>query len=139
MPRTWSPLLDLHLADQLVTAAIVAELQRIGLQPHLLALLALIRDRGRITPTELARAIGFHPSKTREMVRELLLHDHVRRIDNPADRRSHFLELTPAGETFVDEAWVAVLAVEEKLGMAARGLGEPLRLLYEDALALEEG
>src|SRR5919197_2694221 len=104
--RTWSPLLDLHLADRVVSTAIVLELERIGLEPNLLALLAVIRDRGRMTPTELWRAMGFQPSTCRDMVRTMIANGHVRRVDNPEDRRSHFLELTPAGEAFVAEAWV---------------------------------
>ena len=136
MPRRWSPLLDLHLADRVVSTAIVVELERIGLEPNFLALLAVIGDRGRITPTELWRTMGFQPSTCRDMVRAMIGNGHVRRVENPDDRRSHFLELTPAGDRFVDEAWPAVRAVERKLGPAARDLSQPLRDIYATAYEL---
>ena len=136
MPRTWSPLLDLHLADRVVSTAIVLELERLGLEPNFLALLAVIRDRGRITPTELWRTMGYQPSTCRDMVRGMIANGHVRRVENPDDRRSHFLELTPDGERFVEDAWVAVRAVERKLGPLVRALSQPLREVYAVAYDL---
>ena len=136
MPRTWSPLLDLHLADRVVSTAIVVELERLGLEPSFLALLAVIRDRGRVTPTELYRTMGFQPSTCRDMTRMMIANGHVHRVENPDDGRSHFLELTPAGEAFVEEAWVAVRAVERKVGPVMRNLSEPLREVYAVAYEL---
>ena len=94
MPRRWSPLLDLHLADRVVSTAIVVELERLGLEPNFLALLAVIGDRDHITPTELYRTMGYQPSTCRDMVRAMIGNGHVRRVENPEDRRSHYLELT---------------------------------------------
>ena len=136
MPRRWSPLLDLHLADRVVSTAIVVELERLGLETNFLALLAVIGDRGRITPTELYRTMGFQPSTCRDMTRMMIANGHVRRVENPDDRRSHYLELTPAGESFVDEAWAAVRAVERKLGPVMRDLARPLRRVYAIAYEL---
>ena len=136
MPRTWSPLLDLHLADRVVSTAIVVELERLGLEPNFLALLAVIRDRRRITPTELWRTMGYQPSTCRDMVRGMIANGHVRRIENPEDGRSHFLELTREGERFVDDAWVAVRTVERKLAPLIRELAEPLRRVHDAAYGL---
>jgi DNA-binding MarR family transcriptional regulator len=60
------------------------------------------------------------------MIGEMVANGHIRRVENDADRRSHFLEVTDDGRRFIRDASAAMAAVEERL---ADGLGEPLESL----------
>jgi DNA-binding MarR family transcriptional regulator len=75
----------------------------------------------------------------RDFVNEMVAAGHVRRLENPADRRSHFLELTPEGERFARSASRAVDNVERelerRLGAPVEELREPLRRLRHAARA----
>jgi DNA-binding MarR family transcriptional regulator len=123
-----SVILELHSADRLVRALVYRELDRRGLQPNLFAILSLIDLHMPVTPTDVAAESGLRPTTIRDMVGEMVERGHVRRRENPADRRSHFLEVTPAGKAFIAEAAEAVRAVEGALG---RELGTPLEELRE--------
>jgi DNA-binding MarR family transcriptional regulator len=68
----------------------------------------------------------------------------VRRVDNKEDGRSHFLEVTAAGQRFITRADKAIRAAEERiereLGMKLEGLRQPLsqlRRAAREALAQE--
>jgi DNA-binding MarR family transcriptional regulator len=121
--RPPSVLLELHSADRLVRELVYAELHRRGLQPNLFAILALIELHEPVTPTELGLESGVRPTTLRDMVNEMVARGHVRRLDNPDDRRSHFLEVTPNGQRFIAAAAAAMEAVEQRL---EQELGEPL-------------
>jgi DNA-binding MarR family transcriptional regulator len=116
-------LLELHSADRLVRELVYEELFRRGLRPNLFAILALIELHEPVTPTELAFESGARPTTLRDMVNEMVDRGHVRRLENPDDRRSHFLEVTAEGRQFIAEASEAMRAVEGRL---EQELGEPL-------------
>jgi DNA-binding MarR family transcriptional regulator len=124
-PRA-SVILELHTADRLVRTLLVEELARLGLQPSLFAILSLIRLHQPVTPTELALESGVRPTTMRDMVNEMVASGHVARTPNPADRRSHFLEVTGEGEEFLVDASRAVETVEREL---ERRLGAPIEEL----------
>jgi DNA-binding MarR family transcriptional regulator len=126
--RAPSVLLELHSADRLVRELVYDELHRRGLRPNLFAILALIDLHEPVTPTELGRESGLRPTTVRDMVNEMVERRHVRRAENPADRRSHFLEVTDEGRRFIAEASVAMRAVERALD---RQLAAPLESLRE--------
>jgi MarR family transcriptional regulator for hemolysin len=132
-----SVILELATADRLVRTLMYEELARLGLQPSLLAILALIELHQPITPTDLALESGVRPTTMRGMVNEMVGNGHVRRVDNPADRRSHFLELTTEGEQFARAASRAVENVERelsrRLGTPVEDLRDPLRRLRHAA------
>jgi DNA-binding MarR family transcriptional regulator len=126
MARPPSVLLELHTADRLVRELVYEELERRGLRPNLFAILALIELHEPVTPTELGLESGVRPTTLRDMVNEMVERGHVRRHDNPDDRRSHFLAVTSQGKRFIAQASAAMDAVEERL---ARKLGEPMEAL----------
>jgi DNA-binding MarR family transcriptional regulator len=137
-------LLELHNADRHVHELVYEELYRRGLQPNLFAILALIGLRAPVTPTELAQESGVRPTTLRDMVNDMVDRGHVRRLENPDDKRSHFLEVTPEGRRFIKDASAAMRAVEQEL---ARELGEeslerlrePINLLGRAARDLRYG
>jgi DNA-binding MarR family transcriptional regulator len=137
-------LLELHNADRHVRELVYEELYRRGLQPNLFAILALIGLREPVTPTELAQESGVHPTTLRDMVNEMVDRGHVRRLENPDDRRSHFLEVTPEGRRFVKDASAAMRAVEQALAQelgeeSLERLREPIQLLARAARVLRYG
>jgi DNA-binding MarR family transcriptional regulator len=138
-----SVILELHTADRLVRTLMFEEMARLGLQPNLLAILALIELHQPITPTDLALESGVRPTTMRDMVNEMAAAGHVRRTENPDDRRSHFLELTAEGEQFARSASRAVANVqrelERQLGSPIEELREPLRRLRHAARAALSG
>jgi len=121
-----SVLIELHSADRLVRTLVYEEMERRGLRPNLFAILVLIDIHQPVTPTDLGLESGIRPTTLRDMVGEMLANGHIRRVENVADRRSHFLEVTAEGMRFIREAAAAMAAVEEQL---ARRLGEPLEPL----------
>ena len=141
-PRA-SVILELHSADRLVRTLMLEEMARLGLQPSLLAILALIELHQPITPSDLALESGVRPTTMRDFVNEMVAAGHVRRVANPDDRRSHFLELTPEGEAFSRSASRAVENVqrelEVRLGGPIEDLREPLRRLRHAARAALSG
>ena len=132
-----SVILELHSADRLVRTLVYEEMERRGLPRGLFAILSLIRLHQPVTPTDLALESGVRPTTMRDMVNEMVAAGHVRRTTNPRDQRSHFLELTPEGEAFWQDAGLAVLEVERELeshlGGPLEELREPLRRLRHAA------
>ena len=137
-PRA-SVILELHSADRLVRTLMLEEMARLGLQPSLFAILSLIAIHQPITPSDLAIESGVRPTTMRNFVNEMVEAGHVRRVANPTDRRSHFLELTPEGEQFARSASRAVDSVqrelERRLGAPLEELRDPLRRLRHAARA----
>ncbi len=139
MARALTPsvILELHSADRIVRAIVYEELDRVGLRPNLLAILALIDLHQPLTPTELAYETGVAPTTLRDMVNEMVERGHVRRQENKEDGRSHFLEVTAAGHRFIAQAGSAIRAAEERiereLGMKLEELRQPLSRLRRAA------
>jgi MarR family transcriptional regulator, transcriptional regulator for hemolysin len=125
--RDASVILELHTADRLVRTLVYEELAQRGLPRGLFAILSLIRLHQPVTPTDLALESGVRPTTMRDMVNEMVSAGHVLRTTNPDDQRSHFLELTPAGEEFWQDASRAVLEVERELELRLEGPLEELR------------
>jgi MarR family transcriptional regulator for hemolysin len=123
-----SVFLELHSADRLVRALVTETMLRRGVHPSLFAILALIELHEPVTPGELATESGVRPTTLRDMVNQMVDAGHARRVENPADRRSHFLELTPAGARFLRKAGEIVTEVEAEV---AAELGAPLEELRE--------
>jgi MarR family transcriptional regulator for hemolysin len=138
-----SVVLELHSADRLIRTLMLEEMARLGLQPSLFAILSLIGLHQPITPSDLAVESGVRPTTMRDFVNEMVAAGHVKRVANPDDRRSHFLELTPAGEEFARSASRAVDNVERelerRLGAPLEDLRDPLRRLRHAARAALSG
>jgi len=137
-------LLELHNADRHVRELVYEELYRRGLQPNLFAILALIGLREPVTPTELAQESGVRPTTLRDLVNDMVDRGHVRRLENPDDKRSHFLEVTTEGRRFSKDASAAMRAVEQALAQelgeeSLERLREPIHLLARAARILRYG
>lgn len=58
----------------------------------------MIHGRGPIRAGELAALCGMTPSAMSEVIEGLVADGHVRRVDDPTDRRAVMVELTETGE-----------------------------------------
>jgi DNA-binding MarR family transcriptional regulator len=104
-----------------------------GIRPSFFALLCMIDVHAPITPSALSAESGLRPTGIRDIVNAMVDNGHVQRRPNPSDRRSHFLELTPEGKTFVRQAGKSLLEIERLLD---KELGTPVEELRADLRAL---
>ena len=65
--------------------------------------LGMLRDRGRLSPSDLGEGLIVTRATVTGLVDSLERHGYVRRLANPADRRSVLVEMTPAGLAVVQE------------------------------------
>jgi DNA-binding MarR family transcriptional regulator len=98
-------------------------------------LLTVVATHGPITPTDLETESGLLPTTLRERLRALERAGYVQRVPNPRDRRSHFVEITPDGVSFLKQASVAVRAVEDDISHALGTPFEGYRPLLEELRA----
>lgn len=94
-----------------------------GLSAHEFALYSVLCDPGGRTPTELASVLQMPQTTISSVVRRLEKRDHVRRIPEPRDGRSHRLVLTPKGRAAHQRAGKAFLPV---LGAVEGNLDTPI-------------
>ena len=107
-------------------------LQEAGVSGEQLALLSLIATVEPITPTALAAEMGVPLTTLADALRRLDARDELRRSPNPADQRSHLLELSEKGRA-------RLRAVQPPLRKAAAELSAELQLSAEDVeRALED-
>ena len=121
--RPRSVLVELGIVNALASQLFDRRLAEARLKPVQFGLLTVVASHGPITPTNLERESGLLPTTLRERLRALERAEFVHRVSNPRDRRSHFVEITPAGVTFLKQASIAIRAVEDDL---TRELGSPL-------------
>lgn len=140
--RTRSVLVELGIVNALASQLFDRRLAQLGLKPVQFGLLTVVGTHGPITPTNLERESGLLPTTLRERLRALERAGFVHRVSNPRDRRSHFVEITPAGVSFLKQASVAIHAVECDISRALgtpfedyRPLLERLRLAEQSLLA----
>ena len=131
--RRGSVLLELSRTTALLSR--LFERQAGAARPLHGALLTLIHILGPITPTDLERESGLPATTLRENVQALLAAGLVRRVPNPDDRRSYFLDSTPEGKAALDAAVPAMRAVEEEI---EHELGIPLESYREQVTKLRE-
>ena len=124
--RRGSVSLELSTAATLLGRLFLRELGAAGLRPVDGSLLALVHIHGPVTPTALERESGIAQTTLRERLQALIDAGYVERLPNEDDRRSYFVDSTPAGERYLDEAVPAMRAVEEAV---ERELGRPLEEL----------
>jgi DNA-binding MarR family transcriptional regulator len=90
--------------------------------PHY-ALLSMIKIIQPVTPTELAKAMGFRPTTVSDYLQELHELGHIRRDPNPDDGRSYFVSATPAGDGAFERA---NRPMREVFALVQERLGRPL-------------
>ena len=116
-------LVELGIVNALASQLFDRRLAQLGLKPVQFGLLTVVTTHGPITPTDLGLETGLLPTTLRERLRVLERTGFVQRVPNPRDRRSHFIEITPEGVSFLKQASVAIRAVESDI---SRELGVPL-------------
>lgn len=136
----WSVLLDLAVANALASQLFDRELTKAGYPFTQVGLLTLVDAHGPITPGDLEVETGIPKTTLRGRLQGLLAKGYVRRVDNPDDRRSHFLEVTPEGEAFLREMEPIVrrteAVIEQELGVPLEEYREPLQRLRTAERAL---
>jgi DNA-binding MarR family transcriptional regulator len=100
---------------------VARHLHEAGASGEQLALLSLIATVEPITPTALAAEMGVPLTTLADALRRLDARGELRRSPNPADQRSHLLELSEEGRA-------RLRAVEPPLRKAAAELSAELRL-----------
>jgi DNA-binding MarR family transcriptional regulator len=113
-------LLELAVANALASEIFVRELLRAGYPFTHVGMLTLIEIHGPITPRNLEAETGVPRATLRGRIESLVRRGLVRRVPNEADKRSHFVEVTPEGRQFLKEMQpilrAAEEAIEEELG-----------------------
>jgi DNA-binding MarR family transcriptional regulator len=113
-----------------VVAQSVIDVEDVVTSPQL-RVLVLISSRGPQNPGAVATHLGVHPSNATRICDRLVSAGLIARQDDPGDRRSVALSLTPAGaslvNTVLEHRRSAVAAVmgripEELRGVAALGM-----------------
>jgi DNA-binding MarR family transcriptional regulator len=131
MRKAPSVLIELSVANAFVSQLFDRELERTGVRTAHVGLLWIVAAVGPATPSELELATGLPPSTLRERIATLQASGLVARRPNPSDGRSHFLEVTRDGASFLRRADRAIRKLETELG--AR-LDRPVEA-YRGALA----
>jgi DNA-binding MarR family transcriptional regulator len=118
-------LIELAVANSLASKIFERKLLGAGYPFTHVGMLTLIDIHGPITPRDLEAETGLAKATLRGRVDGLLRRGLVRRLPNEADKRSHFLEVTPEGRQFLKEMEPILRAteqaIEEELGVS---LGE---------------
>jgi DNA-binding MarR family transcriptional regulator len=136
--RPRSVLVELGIVNALASQLFDRRLAQLGLKPVQFGLLSVIATHGPITPTNLERESGLLPTTLRERLRALERAGLVHRVSNPRDRRSHFVEITQEGVTFLKQASVAIRAVERDISRALGSSLDEYRPLLERLRVAEQ-
>ena len=103
MRRAPSLLLDLYVASSLAAELVKEALRGTDVPPEDLAFYAVIGGEGPITPTALASRLGTPLSTTLFRTKRMLERGHLERAPNPADGRSHLVQLSAVGRKAWDD------------------------------------
>ena len=136
--RSRSVLVELGIVNALASQLFDRRLAQLGLKPVQFGLLTVVATHGPITPTDLEGESGLLPTALRERLRALERAGFVQRVPNPRDRRSHFVEITPEGVSFLKQASIAIRAVESDISRALGSPFEDYRPLLENLRIAEQ-
>jgi DNA-binding MarR family transcriptional regulator len=136
-------LLELSVANALSSQLFVRELTRAGYPFTHVGLLTLIERHGPITPSDLEFETAIPKTTLRGRLHGLYRRGYLRRVPNPEDKRSHFLEVTPEGRSFLEEMEPILRrterVIEKELGSSLEEYRAPLeRLRNAERKLLEE-
>jgi DNA-binding MarR family transcriptional regulator len=92
-----------------------------GVTASELRALSRVAEAASITPKELAESMEMTTGAVTAISTRLVEADLMRRVDHPSDRRSLFLELTPAGDKIMDQIY---REFDDTLTTASRGIPE---------------
>ncbi len=94
---TYSLLFDVFVLDQAVGRLLGAAMADGPLTPAEYAAYSVVFDEEAVTPTVMARRLGMPLTTAIDQVRSMERRGHLRRVPNPADRRSFCVVLTGEG------------------------------------------
>jgi DNA-binding MarR family transcriptional regulator len=114
-------LLRVFITSQLTGDLLEQEFSAAGLSRKDFAITSSLRLMQPTTPTALAEQLGMPLTTMSAAIRRIERRGHLHRVPNPADRRSHLLELTSAGREAVEGAFPAFDAA---LGRLRAALGD---------------
>ncbi|MFN2562901.1 MAG: MarR family winged helix-turn-helix transcriptional regulator [Jatrophihabitans sp.] len=94
---------EVMAASRLLVAVSVQSMQDLdpALTPIQVRTLLILASRDSIRPTELADALGVHASNATRACDKLVVAGRIQRQENPDNRRSQILRLTPAGRAAI--------------------------------------
>lgn len=101
----------LSKVGQAMTADFAGRVAPLGLRPRHVGLLVAVDAAPDASQREIGEALGLVPSAIVPMVDDLEKLGALHRVVDPANRRRHTLELTPAGRTLLAQA--VALAAEQ--------------------------
>ncbi|MET0339303.1 MAG: MarR family transcriptional regulator [Caulobacter sp.] len=93
----------LRLLEQYILRNFALHMDPLKISPTLYSILMLIQANPKCRQAELAQALGMHQPNLVERVGLLIDRGLVAREEDPADRRANVLELTFAGEHFMEK------------------------------------
>lgn len=94
---------DVMAASRLLVAVSVRSMQEVdpALTPIQVRTLMILGSRDSMRPSELAQALGVHPSNATRTCDKLVAAGLLDRRENPQNRRALILSLTPAGRQLI--------------------------------------
>ena len=95
--RDTSLLFDVFVLGQRTKALAAEAMRDAGMSGEAYATYSVVFERGPITLTDLASALGMPVTTVADAVRAMTDARHVRRAPHPADARAMLLSLTPSG------------------------------------------
>ena len=112
-------------AAQFFMRAVDSNRHRIALEAGVtgseLRALSRVAEAGSLTPKDLAESMEITTGAVTAISTRLVEAKLMRRVDNPADRRSLFLELTPAADVVMEKLY---REFEASVGLATNGMPE---------------
>lgn len=94
---------EVMAASRVLVALSAQSMQEVDatLSPVQVRTLVVVASRGPMRPTELAHALGVHPSNATRVCDKLVDAGLLNRRENPQNRRALILSLTPAGRRLI--------------------------------------
>ncbi|MBG6108223.1 MarR family transcriptional regulator [Frigoribacterium sp. CG_9.8] len=120
-------------ATLILMRALDSNRHRIAIQAGItgseLRAMARVAEAGSLTPKQLAESMEMTTGAVTAISTRLVKAKLMHRVDHPSDRRSLFLELTPAANQLMEELY---LEFEVSLGVATKDMSEEhLRICAE--------
>lgn len=135
-------LFDVWLVSRAATALIDEAVRDSGLDADEFAVYSVLASTDGMTPTDLARWMAAPATTVSSYATRFERRGHVRRVTNPADRRSYRLQLTDAGRAAHLAAGVlfqpALEEVTRRLGPGAPDTHRALLALHEALTSADE-
>lgn len=126
-------LLGYHLRRAQVFAfqSFAAALQKFGMSPGQMGVLLLVSANPGVNQTRVGQALGIDRSTLVAVIDRLEQRALIVRNPSPSDRRSHALQLTPAGSKFLQQVMPSLDAHEAELArdLSADERAELIKLL----------